>query len=71
MLIVTIAIAALTYVALAFSPNVWVAFGVRFACGFFSGNISTLQGSMADITEPEARAGRMGIMGLGVQRGFS
>ena len=43
-LIVTISIAALTYIALAFSPNVWIAFAVRFACGFFSGNISTLQG---------------------------
>lgn len=69
-LIATIATAAVTYVALAFSPNVWVAFGVRFLTGFFSGNISTLQGSMADITPPDRRAGRMGIMGSAFSAGF-
>jgi MFS family permease len=69
-LIVTISVAALTYVALAFSPNVLVAFAVRFACGFFSGNISTLQGAMADITPPQQRAGRMGIMGSAFSAGF-
>lgn len=69
-LIVTIATAAATYVALAFSPNVWVAFGVRFLTGFFSGNISTLQGAMADITPNDRRAGRMGIMGSAFSAGF-
>jgi MFS family permease len=69
-LIVTIAIAATMYVGLAFSPNVWVAFAVRFASGFFSGNISTLQGSMADITRPDQRAARMGIMGSAFSLGF-
>lgn len=69
-LIATISIAACLYVALAFSPNVWVAFAVRFASGFFSGNISTLQGSMADITPPEQRAGRMGVMGSAFSLGF-
>jgi DHA1 family tetracycline resistance protein-like MFS transporter len=69
-LIVTIALAALTYVALAFAPNLLVAFAVRFAGGFFSGNISTLQGCMADITPPQRRAGRMGIMGSAFSAGF-
>lgn len=69
-LIATIATAALCYVALAFSPNIWVAFLARFASGFFSGNISTLQGCMADITPPEKRAGRMGVMGSAFSLGF-
>lgn len=69
-LIVTIALAALTYVALAFSPNVWVAFGVRFLSGFFCGNISTLQGAIADITPPAQRAARMGVMGAAFSAGF-
>jgi len=69
-LIATISVAALMYVALAFSPNVWIAFAVRFLSGFFSGNISTLQGSMADITPREQRAGRMGIMGSAFSAGF-
>lgn len=69
-LIVTIAVSALTYVALAFSPNIWAAYAARLACGFFSGNISTLQGCMADISAPEQRAGRMGVMGSAFSMGF-
>jgi MFS family permease len=69
-LTVTIAVGALCYVALAFAPNIWLAFLARFAGGFFSGNISTLQGCMADITPPEKRAGRMGVMGSAFSLGF-
>jgi MFS family permease len=69
-LIVTISAAALTYIALAFSPSVGVAFAIRFLTGFFSGNISTLQGAMADITPPTQRAARMGVMGSAFSLGF-
>ncbi len=69
-LIVTIATAALCYIALAFAPNIWLAFLARFASGVFSGNISTLQGCMADITPPDQRAGRMGVMGSAFSLGF-
>lgn len=69
-LMITIAVGALCYVALAFAPNIWLAFLARFAGGFFSGNISTLQGCMADITPPEKRAGRMGVMGSAFSLGF-
>lgn len=69
-LILTISVAALCYVALAFAPNIWLAFLARFASGVFSGNISTLQGCMADITPPEQRAGRMGVMGSAFSLGF-
>jgi DHA1 family tetracycline resistance protein-like MFS transporter len=69
-LIITIAVSALTYLLLAFSPNIWIAYAARLACGFFSGNISTLQGCMADISAPEQRAGRMGVMGSAFSMGF-
>ena len=69
-LIITIAVSALTYLLLAFSPNIWVAYAARLACGFFSGNISTLQGCMADISRPDQRASRMGIMGSAFSMGF-
>ncbi len=69
-LITTIAIAALLYFALAFSPNIMVALVARFAGGFFSGNISTLQSSMADITPPQQRAARMGLIGGAFSAGF-
>lgn len=70
-LIVTISMVGLTYAAFAFAPNIWVAFALRFANGLFAGNISTLQGALADITPPEKRAGRMGIMAAAFSAGFS
>ncbi len=70
-LIITITAVAASYAALAFAPNIAVAFAIRFATGVFAGNISTLQGAMADITPPEKRAGRMGIMGAAFSAGFT
>ena len=70
-LIITITAVALSYAALAFAPNIAVAFAIRFMTGVFAGNISTLQGAMADITPPARRAGRMGIMGAAFSAGFT
>lgn len=69
-LMLTIAGGALSYVALAFAPTIWLAFLARFVGGFLSGNISTLQGSLADITRPEERAAKMGLMGSAFSLGF-
>ncbi|MDP1617342.1 MFS transporter [Phenylobacterium sp.] len=69
-LILTTAGGALAYVALAFAPGIWTALAVRLLSGFLSGNISTLQGYLADITPPQQRAGRMGIMGSAFSLGF-
>jgi MFS family permease len=70
-LIVTISGVALSYAALAFAPNIWVALVIRFVNGVLAGNISTLQGVLADITPPEKRAGRMGVMGAAFSAGFT
>ena len=51
--------------------NIAMAFVIRFANGLFAGNISTLQGAMADITPPDRRASRMGIMGAAFSAGFT
>ena len=69
-LMITITGGALAYVALAFAPTIWLAFAARFVGGFLSGNISTLQGALADITRPEDRAGKMGLMGSAFSLGF-
>jgi DHA1 family tetracycline resistance protein-like MFS transporter len=69
-LIVTIIANALAYVALAFAPNIWIAMAIRLVGGFGSGNISTIQGYMADVTPPEKRAGRMGLLGAAFGAGF-
>lgn len=70
-LIITIGMVGVSYAAFAFAPNIWMALGLRFVNGFFAGNISTLQGALADITPPEKRAGRMGIMAAAFSAGFS
>jgi len=69
-LIVTILANTLSYVALAFAPTLWIAFAIRLAGGFATGNISTIQGYMADVTPPEKRAGRMGLLGSAFGAGF-
>jgi MFS transporter, DHA1 family, tetracycline resistance protein len=70
-LLVTISAVGVSYAALAFAPDILWAFGIRFLTGIFAGNISTLQGAMADITPPEKRAQRMGIMGAAFSAGFT
>jgi MFS transporter, DHA1 family, tetracycline resistance protein len=70
-LIITITAVAASYGLLAFAPNIAAAFAIRFLTGVFAGNISTLQGAMADITPPEKRAARMGIMGAAFSAGFT
>lgn len=69
-LIVTILANTLAYVALAFAPNIWIAMAIRLVGGFGGGNISTIQGYMADVTPPEKRAARLGLLGSAFGAGF-
>ena len=69
-LIITILANTAAYVALAFAPNIAVAFLVRLASGVATGNISTIQGYMADVTPPEKRAARLGLLGAAFGMGF-
>src|SRR5262245_39995671 len=52
----TTAGAALTYVAFAFAPTLWLAIGIRMINGFFGGTLSVAQGFIADASPPEKRA---------------
>ena len=69
-LIATTALNVVGYLALAFVPNVWAAIAVRLFTGLGAGNISTIQGYVADVTPPELRAGRMGLLGGAFGLGF-
>ena len=69
-LIVTVAANALGYLALAFAPNIWIAIAIRLFTGVGAGNISTIQGYIADVTPPMERAGRMGLIGAAFGLGF-
>lgn len=69
-LIATIFGTAVSYAALAFAPNILAACALRLAGGLMSGNISTIQGYLADVTPTEKRPGRMGILGAAFSMGF-
>ncbi|MFZ5721223.1 MAG: MFS transporter [Pseudomonadota bacterium] len=69
-LMITIAASAVGYVALAFAPGIWIAVAVRAAAGFFSGNMSAIQGYVVDVSPPEKLAGRLGLIGSAFGVGF-
>ncbi|MGQ3040181.1 MAG: MFS transporter [Brevundimonas sp.] len=69
-LMITVGANAVGYLALAFVPNIWLAIAVRLFTGLGAGNISTVQGYVADVTPPEQRAGRMGLIGAAFGLGF-
>lgn len=69
-LMITTACNAAGYLALAFAPDIWWAIGIRLVTGLGAGNISTVQGYVADITSPAKRAGRMGVIGAAFGLGF-
>lgn len=69
-LLITVAANAVGYLLLAFVPNIWLAIAVRLFTGLGAGNVSTVQGYVADVTPPEKRAGRMGLIGAAFGAGF-
>lgn len=69
-LLMTLIANALGYLMLAFVPNIWLAIAVSLFTGLGAGNISTVQGYVADVTPPEQRAGRMGLIGAAFGLGF-
>ncbi len=69
-LLMTLIANAVGYLALAFAPNIWLAIAIRLFTGLGAGNISTVQGYVADVTPPAERAGRMGMIGAAFGMGF-
>jgi len=69
-LLLTVIGSALGYLALAYSPNIWVAMAIRTASGFLSGNMSAIQGYMVDVSPSEKLAGRLGLIGSAFGIGF-
>jgi DHA1 family tetracycline resistance protein-like MFS transporter len=69
-LISTVTGNCLCYLALAFAPNVYIAFLIRFLGGLASGNGSVIQGYIADVTPPNDRSGRMSLLGAAFNIGF-
>jgi MFS family permease len=70
-LVVTTTGAALTYVAFAYAPGLWLAVAIRVVNGFFGGTLSVAQGFLADASPPEKRAKAMGLFGASFSLGFA
>ena len=58
------------YGLLAFAPNIFLAFVIRFFGGMAAGNGSVVQGYIADVSPPEERAGRISRLGAAYNIGF-
>lgn len=69
-LILTTALSVPFYIALAFAPNIWIAIAIRFFSGLSSGNISTIQSYVSDISRPDQRASRMSLIGAAFSLGI-
>jgi MFS family permease len=69
-LISTLACNCITYGFMAFAPNIWAAFLIRFLGGIFAGNGSVVQGYIADVTPPEDRPGKLARIGVAYNIGF-
>jgi MFS family permease len=70
-LVATTTGAAITYVAFAYAPGLWLAIGIRVINGFFGGTLSVAQGFLADSSPPEKRAKAMGLFGASFSLGFA
>jgi len=60
----------ISYIIMAFAPNLWVLFLSRFLAGITGANISASQAYIADVTPPEKRAQGMGLIGAAFGLGF-
>lgn len=69
-LIVTTGLSVAFYAALAFAPNILAAIAIRFFAGISSGNISTIQSYVSDMSKPEQKAARMSLIGAAFSLGF-
>jgi len=69
-LIMTTFMTMLGYIGLAFAPTIGWAVAVRFFSGLCAGNISTIQGYVADVSTPENKAQRLASIGVAFSLGF-
>src|SRR5262249_25979489 len=60
----------LDYVLMALAPNLWWLFAGRLISGICAASISTAYAYIADVTPPELRAARFGMLGVAFGVGF-
>jgi len=70
-LLVSLAISALSYLWLGFANALWMLFAARLISGAGAGNIAAAQAYISDVTTPETRAKGMGMIGAAFGLGFT
>jgi DHA1 family tetracycline resistance protein-like MFS transporter len=60
----------LDYVLMALSPNLWWLFAGRVISGICAANLATSYAYIADVTAPELRSARFGMLGVAFGAGF-
>ena len=69
-LLLSVAMQGLAALATVFVPNLWLFFVLRAVAGASSGNVSAATAYLADISTPEQRAQRFGLVGAMFGLGF-
>jgi multidrug resistance protein len=69
-LCVSIFVTAIGFFLMGIAPGLWLLFVARTLAGAAGGNIGTAQAYIADISAPEERAKRMGLLGAAFGLGF-
>jgi MFS transporter, DHA1 family, tetracycline resistance protein len=63
--------ACLSYLLLGCARNIWWLLASRMLAGFMAGNIAAAFAYAADVSEPEKRAGSLGLIGAAIGLGFT
>ena len=61
---------ALSFAWVSHADALWMLFAARALGGLMGGTLPVAQAYIADVTRPEDRAGRMGLMGAAIGAGF-
>ena len=69
-IIIGLATSAVAFTIFGLADQLWLLFASRMLAGMANANISVAQAFVADITPPEKRAGRMGLVGAAFNLGF-
>nr|WP_281351820.1 MFS transporter [Altericroceibacterium indicum] len=69
-LLLTVAAIGISYIALAYATDYYTALLLRLVGGIAGGNMGVTQAYVADITPPEKRTARLGLVGAAFSLGF-
>jgi MFS transporter, DHA1 family, tetracycline resistance protein len=69
-LLISLAVMALDYLVMAVAPTIWLLLAARVVAGITAATYSTATAYIADITPPEDRGRRFGLIGAGFGVGF-